>query len=72
MFEFGLFLLMYFLRIKCQDSVHTKLFEEKVFSTVCIKEQGYEQDECWFQWGCFKKSAIFRIHGIFFNVRETV
>ena len=43
MFEFGLFLLMYFLRIKCQDSVHTKLFEEKVFSTVCIKEQGDEQ-----------------------------
>ena len=73
MFEFGLFLLMYFLRIKCQDSVHTKLFEEKVFSTVCIKEQGDEQDECWFQWGCSKKSAIFRIHGIFFfNVRETV
>ena len=29
---------MNFLRIKCQDSVHTKQFEEKVFSTVCIKK----------------------------------
>ena len=29
---------MYFLRIKCQDSVHTNQFEENMFSTVCIKK----------------------------------
>jgi hypothetical protein len=57
---------MYFLRIKCQDSVHTKQFEEKVFTTVCIKEQGDEQEESWFQWGYFKKSAIFRHTWVFF------
>ena len=62
---------MNFLRIKCQDSVHTNQFEENMFSTVCIKKkkqkQGDEQEESWFQWGCSKKSAIFRIHGIFFQ-----
>ena len=35
---------MNFLRIKCQDSVHTNQFEENMFSTVCIKKKNKNKE----------------------------
>ena len=76
MFEFGLFLLMYFLRIKCQDSVHTKLFEEKVFSTVCIKNKNKNKEmskkKAGFNGVVLRNQLFSEYMGFFFNVRETV
>jgi hypothetical protein len=71
---------MNFLRIKCQDSVHTKQFEEKVFSTVCIKNKNKNKEmskkKAGFNGVVLRNQLFSETHVlfcfVFFTVRETV
>ena len=72
---------MNFLRIKCQDSVHTKQFEEKVFSTVCIKNKNKNKEmskkKAGFNGVVLRNQLFSETHVLFwffffFTVRETI